>query len=371
VIRLGPWHIEIEITPEVSTRAALEAPAESYPEKSFYRMSFHSPKEGFMRKMKRIFPDGLEGRSVLDCACNCGAYLLWCKELGAGECYGFDAREHWIRQARFLAERRGQTDGVRFGVHALDELDEVDPGRFDVTLFNGIFYHLPDPVHGLKLAADRTGELLIVNTATRLGVPDGALVVAREKPERAMSGVHGLNWFPTGPAVMSRILDWMEFPEVRCSRWRVAPQQDARLGRLEMLAAREPGFFAAYDGALPDARERVRELVSTTVPPGASVAVVTPDGWEPLDFEGRESLELAPGDEKGELTDDEALARLEALRRTGVSYLAVPSACSRWLEERPGLAAYARERQEILAERDGGLVVRLLDSDVASPETPD
>ena len=92
-------------------------------------MSFQSPGQGFMRKMKRIFPNGLEGRSVMDCACNCGAYLLWCKELGAGECYGFDAREHWIRQARFLAEHRGQTDGVRFEVHDLYDLDDVDPGR--------------------------------------------------------------------------------------------------------------------------------------------------------------------------------------------------------------------------------------------------
>ena len=48
----------------------------------------------------------MEGRRVLDCACNCGYFLFWSRELGAGEGLGFDAREHWIRQARFLAAHR-------------------------------------------------------------------------------------------------------------------------------------------------------------------------------------------------------------------------------------------------------------------------
>lgn len=361
-MRLGPWHIEIDITPELSTRATLEAPPGTYAESAFEGMSFQSPKEGFMRKMKRIFPSGLEGRSVMDCACNCGAYLLWCKELGAGDCYGFDARDHWIRQARFLAEHRGQTEGVRFEVHDLYELGDVDPGHFDVTLFNGIFYHLPDPVAGLKLAADRTDELLIVNTATRLGMPDGALVAAKESPDRAMSGVHGLNWFPSGPRVMQRILDWMAFPEIRCSRWGVPPQQHGRLGRLEMLAARTTGFFGPWDAALPDERARVRELISTAVPPRATVALVLPPGWEPVELDGRESTVLAPADAEAGPGDAELPARLEELRRSGVGYLAVPDSARDWLTRRPALGAHLGDHHETLAAAgSGALVVRLLD----------
>ena len=99
VVRLGPWHMDVEITPEVSTRAFLDAPPGSYP-KSFGKINFHSPREGFQRRLGRLFPQGLEGRSVLDCACNCGAYLFYAKEAGAGHCVGFDLREHWIDQAR-------------------------------------------------------------------------------------------------------------------------------------------------------------------------------------------------------------------------------------------------------------------------------
>src|SRR5436309_1828615 len=160
VIRLGPWHIEVEITPELTTRAFLEASEGTYPE-SFGALSFYSPRDGFVRKLLRVFPDGLEGRSVLDCACNCGAYLFWAKELGAGECLGFDAREHWIEQARFLAKHRtGPGDDIRFEVCDLYDLPKLGLETFDVTLFNGIFYHLPDPVAGMKIAADLTRELL-------------------------------------------------------------------------------------------------------------------------------------------------------------------------------------------------------------------
>ena len=83
VIRLGPWHIDIEITPEVSSAAFLDAPPGTYPEDAS-RITFHNPHDGFLRRIHRAFPGGLEGRSVLDCACNCGAYLFYAKEAGAG-----------------------------------------------------------------------------------------------------------------------------------------------------------------------------------------------------------------------------------------------------------------------------------------------
>ena len=83
-----------------------------------------------MERLGAIFPRGLEGRTVMDCACNCGAYLFWSKEPGAGECFGFDAREHWIAQARFLAEHRTQpSDGMRFEVCDLYDLPRARAGQ--------------------------------------------------------------------------------------------------------------------------------------------------------------------------------------------------------------------------------------------------
>ena len=125
VIRLGPWHLDVEITPELSTRAFLEAPAGTYAD-SLGKIGFRSPREGFIERMLRIYPNGLEGRSVMDCACNCGGFLFWAKEIGAGDCFGFDVRRHWIDQAKFLAEHRsGPTDGMRFEVCDLYDLPKL------------------------------------------------------------------------------------------------------------------------------------------------------------------------------------------------------------------------------------------------------
>ena len=99
-VRLRPWHLNVSIGPGLSTRDFLEEEAARTPG------SFYDPTPGFSWLLRRLYPDGLEGRSVLDCACNCGAYLFLAKELGAGECLGFDVREHWIEQARFLARNR-------------------------------------------------------------------------------------------------------------------------------------------------------------------------------------------------------------------------------------------------------------------------
>src|SRR5919206_1068489 len=103
VIRLGPWHLDVQITDEVSTRAFLKAPEGTYPATPG-KVAFQDMRSFFVNTMLRIYPNGLEGRSVLDCACNCGGYLFWAKELGAGECFGFGVGEHWNEPARFLAD---------------------------------------------------------------------------------------------------------------------------------------------------------------------------------------------------------------------------------------------------------------------------
>jgi hypothetical protein len=99
--------------------------------------------------------------------------------------------------------------------------------------FKGLFYHLPDPVSGLRIAADLTKELLILNTATLPG-PEGALMLADEGYE-LMSGVYGLCWYPTGPVVLERILRWMGFTEVAVN-W----QMD---DRIEMFASKVEGLL--------------------------------------------------------------------------------------------------------------------------------
>jgi 2-polyprenyl-3-methyl-5-hydroxy-6-metoxy-1,4-benzoquinol methylase len=244
---LAPWHLDVEVRDGVRTADA----ADTQVKPEFGSVSFLDAGPSYRALVNRLYPAGLAGRSVLDCACNCGGYSFWSRELGASECFGFDVREHWIRQAEFLAREREQpSDGCSFAVLDLYDLAARVSSQFDIAIFKGIFYHLPDPVRGLKIVADQTRELLLLNTMTRAGVDDGFLAVAEESTEALMSGVYGLNWLPTGPDVLRRILHWLGFPAVRVSFWRQeieASSGSGKLGRIEVLAARDEQTFEDYD----------------------------------------------------------------------------------------------------------------------------
>jgi tRNA (mo5U34)-methyltransferase len=247
---LAPWHMKVDVRGGVTTADAVEADADP----NLGKPSFLDPGPSYRALMTELFPDGLAGRSVIDCACNCGGYALWSRELGASRCFGFDVRDHWIRQAEFLAREREQpSDGCTFEVLDLYDLESRDE-YYDIAIFKGIFYHLPDPVRGLKVVADKTRELILLNTATRDGVEDGFLAVSQEPTDVLMSGVYGLNWLPTGPEVLQRILAWMGFPATRISYWHTKTGLRAGgkpTGRIEMLAAREEATFRHYDETHP------------------------------------------------------------------------------------------------------------------------
>src|SRR5438046_2699327 len=104
--------------PRVSTSISTQVPAGTYsPE--FGEIAFRAPRQRFLQLLEKLYPNGLGGRRVLDCACNCGGYTFWAKEAGAGECFGFDVRKHWIDQAKFLLQHRAlihDVDDMRFAV---------------------------------------------------------------------------------------------------------------------------------------------------------------------------------------------------------------------------------------------------------------
>ena len=182
---------------------------------------------------------------MLDCACNCGAYLFWAKDAGAGHCRGFDVREHWIEQARFLQRhRQGSNDDMQFEARDLMDLPALGLEPFDITVFTGVLYHLADPIRGLRIAADLTNEILFIDTATTWDRPDDGLVLAEESVEPLMSGVHGLAWHPTGPHAIARILAWSGFEHTHVLRWVTRPGWHG--GRLGMVAARRAEVLAPF-----------------------------------------------------------------------------------------------------------------------------
>jgi tRNA (mo5U34)-methyltransferase len=238
---LAPWHMNILLAPQV--RTGVEGNRGT--RRGDYSTPLINPTE-LRPLLQQVYPNGLGGKRFLDCACNAGGYSLLASDLGADYCFGFDVRAHWIEQARFLKRHLGKTDDqIRLEVCDLLEVDQhLGSERFNLCLFKGIFYHLPDPVAGLKLVADRTDELLILDTAAAAGFDDGFLKLAWEGVDNPMSGVHHLAWRPTGPGVLSRILKWLGFEATNVVFWRRFPPPRADQGRIRIVGARDASLLA-------------------------------------------------------------------------------------------------------------------------------
>ena len=242
--RLGPWHQDLEIAPGI--RTGERAPGDDPDPLRIGAPGMLEPGRVLDVLMRDVFPNGFEGRSVLDCGCNAGGYLFEAKRLGAGRCFGFDVREHWLNQARFVA-RHLPSEDVDFGQLDLLGLRERNLEPFDVTLFFGLFYHLPDPVAGLRIAADLTRELLVLNTAADPKLTGHGLTLSIESDTALMSGVHRLAWMPTSPKVLEEILHWCGFPHTRVHY----VHRKKKWPRIQVLAARDAGTFAHYDTIHP------------------------------------------------------------------------------------------------------------------------
>lgn len=245
IARLGPWLHDIEVAPGVRTGAPR---ATDDPDKVVG--ACFDPRAMMGRLIGDIYGDGMGGRSLLDCACNAGGLSYAAAERGAGRTLAFDARQHWIDQAQFL-KRFFPTPGLELRTLTLSDLPGLGLEPFDVSLFSGIFYHLPDPVAGLKLAADLTRELIVVNTSV-LPRPEKALMLSHESATVALSGIDGLAWLPSGPEVLADILAWCGFPHSRVDRYWATPYPRG-WRRLQIVAARDASTLERYDRVRPDA----------------------------------------------------------------------------------------------------------------------
>ena len=324
-LRLAPWHLNVRIAPDLETRDFYEAGPP--PTNSFY-----DPALRIKPLLRSIYPDRIDGKSVLDCACNNGAFLFAVREMGAGRCLGTDVREHWVEQARFLARHRGESDDLTFKVLDLYDLPTLGLEPFDITIFAGIFYHLPDPIRGLQIAADLARELIFVSSMARSSQPDGLLAVDEESMEDPLYGVYGLNWHPTGPEVIRRMLEHMGFVETRCCRWRMSKHPGTDF--VQVVGARTEGGLAHFDAD----HQSLLDRVELNVQPRSTILVTTLGQDRLRSIDSREVWQFprdANGNHDPTLDGDAgALAdHLEQLRSEGADYLLVPRFALPWLEQ--------------------------------------
>lgn len=240
---MGPWHMNIELDNGLNTGQSFSEAGLNLDLSKNEGITLLQMRDSFLSRIDKIYPDGLAGKRLLDCACNAGGYCFWSAERGIDEAFGFDVREHWINQAKFVKSHRSTgVEKIQFDVCDLYDVPKRNLQPFDITIFKGIFYHLPDPIGGLKIAADLTTELMYFNTSTVWGEEDGYLKCGWESTEHVMSGVHGLRWFPTGPKVISEMLEWLGFVDVKMAFYR-QDRNLPHLGRVEFFASKKAGLL--------------------------------------------------------------------------------------------------------------------------------
>ena len=109
--------------------------------------------------LKKLLPENIKGKSVLDIGSNIGFFSYKLKEMGAKRVVAIDT--DYFYQAKEVSEIiDGGVNFKRLDAYKVSTLDE----KFDIVLFMGIFYHLPDPFLALKLAASVCKEILIIET---------------------------------------------------------------------------------------------------------------------------------------------------------------------------------------------------------------
>jgi tRNA (mo5U34)-methyltransferase len=119
------------------------------------------------RELAPALPQDLDGWRALDIGCNAGFYSFELAKRGA-DVVGIDLDEHYLRQARWAAERLGLARQVEFrhgGVYDLARRHET----FDLILFMGVLYHLRHPLLALDAVAARARRLVVLQTLTMPG----------------------------------------------------------------------------------------------------------------------------------------------------------------------------------------------------------
>jgi tRNA (mo5U34)-methyltransferase len=119
------------------------------------------------REIAPHLPTNLDGWSALDIGCNAGFYSFQLAQRGA-RVTGLELDEHYLRQARWAADRFGVAEGIELRQGSVYDL--VASGeQWDIVLFMGVLYHLRHPLLALDAVAAATKRLLVLQTLTMPG----------------------------------------------------------------------------------------------------------------------------------------------------------------------------------------------------------
>lgn len=128
------------------------------------------PLENILQQSDTIFRHGVEGQSVLDIGAWDGAFSFQAEQRGARRVLATDhfcwVGPGWGRKASFEFARKALDSKVEDLTIDVPDIGVDTVGRFDVVLFNGVFYHLMHPWLMLERVAPVATRLLVMDTET-------------------------------------------------------------------------------------------------------------------------------------------------------------------------------------------------------------
>jgi SAM-dependent methyltransferase len=196
------WHYAYEFEGGIS-------PALSHYQQSGLAGDLKRPLQRFRHFMPYVMKaagGSLQGKRVLDIACNSGFWSVQFALLGA-DVVGFDARPELIEQANLIKSIVGLKN-VRF--HLLDFWD-MSPqslgGQFDIVLNLGILYHLPNTLQALQLTRAMAREHILLDTEVHPS-EDSVVKLRWEQPDHIRSAARsGIVAVPSKSSVEMMLKD--------------------------------------------------------------------------------------------------------------------------------------------------------------------
>jgi len=192
------------------------------------------------RKLAQLgLPDRLDGLSVLDIGTWDGFFAFECERRGAARVVATD-HVVWGRP-----DGRAGFDFARAALGSRVEPVDLDVaehsparlGTFDLVLFLGVLYHLPDPVGGLAAVSSVTAGRLILET--HVAEQWRRRPVAAFYPGDELDG-DATNWWGPNPASLEGMLRAVGFGSVDVASTR---SRSRRLARALRLRGRGVPFF--------------------------------------------------------------------------------------------------------------------------------
>jgi hypothetical protein len=107
----------------------------------------------------------------LDIGCHEGWFTFQLAVRGAREVIGVDVREEHLRKASVIQRITG-LNNVSFSRASIYDLPRAGLGKFELTFFVGVLYHLDNPVGALSAVRAVTSRLCVIETQVARATPD-------------------------------------------------------------------------------------------------------------------------------------------------------------------------------------------------------